>query len=288
MAFNIGDAVPLVYTINAVATVVCTITDPDGIVTTPSTVQGGTPPAVTYSATVAATKAGLWKAHFAATGAVTDAEEQQFWVDAAGTATLYVTVGELRAQLADAGVELDRWLLERACVGTSRAIDQYCGRRFWRDVALAIRVYRPRDARTVRVDDIATATGLVVKTDTAGTGTYATTLAVGTDFQLEPFNADLDGVPWRKLVALGTGQPFPWNYARPTVQVTAKYGWPAVPEDVREAARLKAARLFRRKDSPDGLRGFGEFGVVRISRYEDPDVAMLLDPYALTAGSMVA
>ncbi len=69
-----GDAVPLLYTINAVATVALTVTAPDGTITTPSTTQGGAPPAVTYTANVPATQSGTWIYRFQATGAVTDAE----------------------------------------------------------------------------------------------------------------------------------------------------------------------------------------------------------------------
>lgn len=61
------------------------------------------------------------------------------------------------------------------------------------------------------------------------------------------------------------------------VRVTALWGWPAVPAEVEPAALLKAARLWKRRDTPTGVEGFGDF-VVRISRSEDADVAALLAP----------
>jgi hypothetical protein len=70
---------------------------------------------------------------------------------------------------------------------------------------------------------------------------------------------------------------FPLSDRRATLQVTAKFGWSAVPVDVEEACLLKAASLFKRKDAPFGVAGFGEFGVVRIRR--DSDVGELLNPY---------
>jgi hypothetical protein len=57
-----------------------------------------------------------------------------------------------------------------------------------------------------------------------------------------------------------------------------QYADPDVPPPVREAARLLAARLFRRRDSLDGTVGWAETGVVRIAP-TDPDVARLLAPY---------
>ena len=41
---------------------------------------------------------------------------------------------------------------------------------------------------------------------------------------------------------------------------------------------MKAARLYSRCKSVTGVEGFADFGVVRVSRSEDPDIAALLDP----------
>lgn len=199
----------------------------------------------------------------------------------------YCTADEVKAQLGDTDGKLSLPLLEKAISATSRAIDKYCGRRFWQDDVLAVRVYRPADSCTVAVDDISTATGLVVKTDQDRDGVFETTWAIGTDFQLEPLNADANGgaYAWTRVAAVGTSR-FPcaqygtyarYGLHRPTVQVTAKFGWSAVPDDVNEAAILKAVSLFRRKDAPFGVAGFGEYGVVRIRH--DPDVVDLLDPF---------
>ena len=50
-----------------------------------------------------------------------------------------------------------------------------------------------------------------------------------------------------------------------------------VPDNVREATLLQTARQFRRRLSPEGVAGFGEFGAVRVSRL-DPDVEALITP----------
>lgn len=49
--------------------------------------------------------------------------------------------------------------------------------------------------------------------------------------------------------------------------------------DIRLARLMWAARLWKRRNSPEGVAGFGDLGVIRISR-TDPDLAALLEPYA--------
>lgn len=194
----------------------------------------------------------------------------------------YCSVQDIRDQLGDAGNKLAQALIERAINATSRAIDDYTGRRFWQDPAPVARRYRPRDPDLVWIDDVSTVAGLVVKTDTAGDGTFATTWA-STDYQLEPLNADTDGRPWTQLAAVGT-RSFPTTCGarrRPGLQVTAQFGWPAVPDGVFQAAVLKAVSLWKRKDAPWGVAGFGDLGIVRVTR-RDTDVLELLQPFIRT------
>jgi len=62
------------------------------------------------------------------------------------------------------------------------------------------------------------------------------------------------------------------------VQVTGTWGWSSVPTAIKQATIMSATRLYKRYDSPLGVLGFGDLGVVRISRI-DPDIASLLMPY---------
>jgi hypothetical protein len=195
----------------------------------------------------------------------------------------YATVAELREHLGDTGSKLDTELLERSIEAASRAIDRHCGRRFWQEATTSARTYRPVDPLTVIVDDISTTTGLAIKTDTTGDGTWATTWD-SADYQLEPLNADVvatgstgDPYAWWRIVAIDD-KTFITGTLRASLQVTARFGWSAVPDEVQEAAILKAVALFRRKDAPFGIAGIGDFGPVRISR-RDPDVTELLAPY---------
>lgn len=193
----------------------------------------------------------------------------------------YCSVEELRGHLKDVGSKMDTALLERAVSAASRAVDRYCGRRFWQDPAVVARLYNPLDVYNALVDDISTKTGLVVQTDNMGDATYTTTLGPK-DFRLEPLNADADNLAyaWTRIVSQ---RPWLQSYTGPLrppyLKVTARWGWSAVPDEVAEATILKAASLFMRKDAPFGIAGFGEFGV-RISR-RDPDVVELLSAYQL-------
>ena len=293
MSFNVGDGVPLVYTISAAATVVLTVTAPDGTTSTPATTQAGSPPAVSYTAAVAATQAGTWLARFVATGAVTDAEEQQFIVEPTATAgTLYATVGELRDALGDTtNQRLDTGKLTQRLRAASRAVDDWCSRplrRFWLDPTPTARTYYTEDVLCTRVDDIGSTVGLVVATDDSGTGVFGTTWTINVDFALEPRNAAANGGAYRynRIVALGS-RSFPYLYGygpRPNLRVTARHGWSQIPDPVREATLLKAIRLNRRPDAPFGNESGGlEMGSMRITR-EDSDVVALLAPYKIPAG----
>lgn len=201
----------------------------------------------------------------------------------------YCSAQDLRDQLSDAGTNLPVSLLERAVNAASRAVDNYCGRgidgalgQFWQDQAATTRTYVVTNPRAVRIDDVSTRTGLVVKTGSDGL-TFPTTLTAGTDFILEPRNADAAGAPanpYAFWILRAAGVLFfqsVWPNL-PTVQVTAKFGWSAVPYEVNEATILKAASLFKRKDAPFGIAGFNEFGPVRVTR-QDSDVMELLAPF---------
>jgi hypothetical protein len=59
------------------------------------------------------------------------------------------------------------------------------------------------------------------------------------------------------------------------------WGWPAVPEDIKMAAIIGAAELWKLKDAPFGVAGFGEYGAVRIRK--NPKVIELCWPYVTGA-----
>lgn len=209
----------------------------------------------------------------------------------------YVTPEQVRHHLGDTTNNLSEEQLIWACNGSSRAVDNWCsppgktdaGRRFWRDTTATSRVYVPDDERTVWTLDISSTTGLVVATDAGGDGTYETAWMLGTDYHAWPLSADVAAAgdtvtPYAFWILKATGSRLVWPVSStgfPTVQVTTRYGWSALPDEVFSASLLKAASLFRRKDAPFGVAGFGELGVVRITR-KDVDVLELLEPYRKT------
>lgn len=171
-------------------------------------------------------------------------------------------------------------LLQQCLTSASRAIDSYCGRRFYADTNASARTYRlpdrvvcDPDGELLIVDDISTTTGLVVE---VGSGSSWSTV---TDYDTAPENALAQGKPITYLHR----QYNTWaSSARATVRVTAKWGYPAVPDEVLQATLIQAARLFKRKDSVGGMTGNDDFGFVRVSRV-DPDVQALLRPFAIQA-----
>lgn len=296
---DLGDSVQLGFTVKLKdpltgaetltnATVTLVVTKPDGSTTNPAITNLATGK---YGATVAPDQPGEWLFKWAATGAATTAEDGAFQVDPNLAATLYATVGELRLSLGDeTRLALDAGQLEQALRAASRAVDDHCqrpGGKFWLDPAVTARTYRTEDPWCAWVDDVGSSTGLLVKTDNDGDGTFETTWAAS-DYQLEPLNASTNGTAfaWWRLLAVGT-QTFPYpTYprARPTLQVTARHGWSQIPDPVRTATLLLAARYYRRKDAVFGSEfGGADFGPIRITR-QDSDVTMLLEPYRIPTG----
>lgn len=192
--------------------------------------------------------------------------------------TTYVTLADVKAALRITDT-VDDDLLVSLVTTASRRIDNRCGRRFYADTAATARVYEAQSTNVVICDDISTTTSLVVKVDDDGDGSFETTLTSGTDYQLEPLNALAKGNPISQL--RGTGRAFPRSsVGQALVQVTAKWGWPSVPDPIAEATRLLVLRQFRRFDSPLGVAGFGDLGAIMV-RNLDPDIEALIAPYTV-------
>lgn len=194
----------------------------------------------------------------------------------------YATLDNFREHMGDANVRLSQTMLERALNAASRAVDNYTGRRFWQDAAPTARLFHPlAGSAELWVDDISTATGLAIATDD-GSGNYATTWAADS-YRLWPYQANTPGSPyqaWWKIESVGNIMRFDISTARGLlpVQVTARWGWAAVPPEIEQATLLKAARLYVRKDAPLGVAQFGEIAAVRVTRM-DADVVELLSPF---------
>lgn len=165
----------------------------------------------------------------------------------------------------------DDSLLEGLVESASRSIDKIANRRFYLDSSASARNYRAYSNVYVFVDDIGTTNGLVVKVDEDGDGTFEKTLTLNTDFILDPLTASALGRPFTQLTMVSNTTTFPIfpglfsNGLRPGVEVTARYGFPSVPDDISTACLILTADLYKRKDAPGGILGLGDLGAVRMS-----------------------
>lgn len=165
----------------------------------------------------------------------------------------------------------DNDLLEDLIESASRSIDRIANRRFYLDAAASARLYRAYSDIFVYVDDIGTTSSLVVATDENGNGTYSKTLTLNQDYILDPLTAPSLNRPYTQLTMVSNTETWPifpgltQNGLRPGVQVTARWGWPSVPDDINTACLILTADLYKRKDAPGGILGLGDLGVVRMS-----------------------
>lgn len=197
----------------------------------------------------------------------------------------YCTAAELKANFGIGDTDDDS-KIEDAINTASRAIDAWCGQSFYDSGSASARKYAPDNWYCLTVHPFSTTTGLVVATDEDNDGTYETTWA-STDYELSPINGDvggLTGVPFRRIRAVG-GYRFPVpasiSSRQYTVQVTAQWGWAAVPAPVKQACMQVAAEEFRRKDAPFGVIQSAEFGPTRLSPDMLRAVTSKLSPYRL-------
>lgn len=192
----------------------------------------------------------------------------------------YVSLSEVKAALRITD-SVDDDLLELSIEAASREIDGYCERVFY-NAGTATRVYIPTDNFLTEVDDLISISQL----RTSSTGeSFDTTWNLSTDVQLEPLNGVVGGLtqPYTRLRAIGdylfpVWDPRNVNAHEATVQVTGVYGWVNVPKAIKQATLLLSLRQFKRYDSPLGVAGFGDIGVVRVGRF-DPDVESLVAPF---------
>ncbi len=199
----------------------------------------------------------------------------------------YATLAQIKSALRIAsGDATDDALLEMAVESASRLIDAYCGRNFI-NAGTVTRYYSTENPYVVQIDDARSISQ--VQTSTGLDGVYDTTWTIGTaggqgDAQPEPINDYLGGVVWpyTRIRAIG-------DYSFPTgpensIKVTAVFGWPNIPVTVTQATILQSSRIFSRLQSPLGVAGFGDMGIMRVSRGLDPDVVQLVEGYRRVNG----
>lgn len=187
----------------------------------------------------------------------------------------YATLADLKGYLA-VNDSVDDTVLEDALDSVSREIEDHCGRQFNQTTTATPRRYRAEHGCLMQVDDLHTTTDLVVETDGDGDGVFETTWS-DTDFELEPLDGVVGGVPGWPFWTLRAVASRTFPSGRAAVRVTAQWGWAAVPEPVRQACLILAAETAKLKDAPFGVAGFGDYGAVRVKN--NPMAAQKLQPY---------
>ena len=192
----------------------------------------------------------------------------------------YASLSQIKAALRiPAGDATDDALLEMAVESASRLIDAYCGRNFLLG-GTATRYYNTDDPYVVQIDDARSISA--VRTSSSEDGifdiTFDMTPRTG-DIQAEPINDYVGGLVWpfTRLRAIGD-YVFPVDKEN-TVEVTAVFGFPNIPVTVTQATILQSSRIFSRLQSPLGVAGFGDMGIMRVGRSLDPDVSQLIEGY---------
>lgn len=161
-------------------------------------------------------------------------------------------------------------LIDRACFGASRAIENRSGwPTFWRTAGLETRTISTVGriapvrrsgysyAKLLLRDGIADPVGFVASG-------YSSAALYPPDCFEEGRPADAIRFPLSSTFG---------NYGE--IQITAVWGWPYVPADVSFAAQLQSQRYYQRKGSPEGIAGSAEWGLTRIPAL-DPDVLSIL------------
>lgn len=190
----------------------------------------------------------------------------------------YLTATELEATLELSGTSFADDDITLAISAASKAVEYATNRRFWADADVnQVRYYTAMSEEEVWIDDLVALTELA--TSPGGDNVFSDVWTVNSDFYLEPLNAAADGWPYTKVrVSLRSGLWLPC-YVR-SVRVTGKFGWSAVPDGVKQAAKLIASRLVKRsREAPFGVVSMGmDAGAAQIAR-EDSDVQAILGPF---------
>lgn len=173
----------------------------------------------------------------------------------------------------------------------SRAVDKFCSwrpngmgsrRQFGKVDTTETRYYTPRwDIRQARwvieIDDVASATGMVVALDLDNDDVFETTI---TNYVLRPRDALANKRPFTQI-AVGidsANQPVSWpDSARVS---TDQWGWSTVPDVVKRATFLQAHRFNKRRSAPFGVKGSPQRQTSQTVLDElDSDVAQMLESF---------
>ncbi len=162
----------------------------------------------------------------------------------------YATLAEFKAWMNARGQSAstdatDDTVIEDIIENVSRWIDGQTGRRFYVNSTDETRYYSPEESDCVQVDDMSAAP-TTVSVDYDGYGTSFTDLTVTTDYVLMPVNALLKGMPYTRIeLAYDSSEYFPT--IRNGVKVVGKFGFAAVPDNIKSDCLAVAQNIYRSK-----------------------------------------
>ena len=192
--------------------------------------------------------------------------------------------------ITDVSNKKDDPLLETYVDAASRAIDIFCGRRFYRNTVDETRYYTldsgEYEDSTIFFcpDDLGVGTITSLKCDHDGDRTYEETWTA-TDYDLMPFNAAADGWPYTWLETTPQGD-YAFSRMRKGIQIIGKFGFAATtPAPINRACIRWAAFMYHQKDTPVfDTTVIPEAGVITVPQGMPLDVKLLLAPYIRRAG----
>lgn len=190
----------------------------------------------------------------------------------------YCTLADVKAALRITDT-IDDVLIESSINSACRMIDQYCNRYFYSSSAGEVRYYKANDGFVCWIDDAQSISSIV--TSSTDPLIFDTTWQAG-DYQVLPANRVANGAYYPINAITATD-----NYLFPVwadialVQVTGQFGWSSVPEPIKFASIIQASRLFKRLESPLGVAGVSDIGIMRVGANIDGDVAQLINPFRL-------
>lgn len=196
------------------------------------------------------------------------------------TTNAAATLPQLQARLG-IGDSQDDAMLEASLTAITREIEQYTRHVYY--ATTATRVYTPTHASWLLLPpghDLLSVTAL--KTDEDDDRVYEATWAT-TDYDLEPANNGVDGLPYWAVCTRTSGQyAFPAGIAR-GVSITGSWGFSTTaPDTIREACLLQCQLAYNASKTsgqfPAGAQP-GEYGMSMAGAGLHPYVRRMLDPF---------
>lgn len=136
----------------------------------------------------------------------------------------------------------DDTVIEGIIESISRLIDGEVKRHFYQ--VTEARYYSATDLDILYCDDIATTTGLEIKSSLNSDGTYSYTWAT-TDYNLRPYTPKT-GWPYTHIEISDFGL-YSFDKYKKGNKITATWGWPAIPKDIKNVCMSEAMSQYLKR-----------------------------------------